>query len=166
MKLECPYCHADIVRRIRMEGPIERLSNLFSFYSFRCQLCAQRFRSRLSGSEIPTLSGDKRQFERLLTHLPAMVVGANERSDDVITDLSIAGCTLHTSASLDRGAFVHLRLRPSMHEPVIFIETAMVRSTRYQTVGLEFLEFEREEKTRLSQFIRSLFLQRAATAMA
>src|SRR3954464_8504549 len=107
-RLECPHCHSDIARRISLLGPVERLSNFFSVYTFRCQVCGDRFRRRIIGTIISTLPADKRQFERLPTHVPATIVGAHERSEDIITDLSLGGCTLRTSTTLGRGAFVHL----------------------------------------------------------
>ena len=160
MHPECPHCHSDIARRISLSGPVERLSNFFSVYTFRCQVCGYRFRCRVTGAAIPALPADKRQFERLPTHVPATIVGAHQRSEDIITDLSLGGCTLRTSSALGRGAFVHLGLYPSAHEPAILIETAMVRSIRPQAVGLEFLEFEGRQKQRLGQFIKALLLTR------
>jgi hypothetical protein len=72
----------------------------------------------------------------------------------------MGGCTLQTTASLTKGAFLHLNLQPSDDEPAIVVETAMVRSVRPECVGLEFLEFEGEQKDRLARFVRSLLLTR------
>ena len=160
MKPECPECHADIARRIAQSGPVERLLNLFSIYSFRCQLCAHRYRKLVVGPDKTALPSDKRQFERLPTHVRAIIIGAQGRSEDLITDLSMGGCTLQTTSALTKGAFLHLNLQPSDHESVILVETAMVRSVRPQSVGLEFLEFEGGHKERLARFVRGLLLTR------
>jgi hypothetical protein len=160
MKPECPQCHATIVRRISQPGPVERLFNFFSIYSFRCQLCAHRYRRLSVGANIVAAISEKRQFERLPTNVRAIIVGPQGRSEDVITDLSMGGCTLQTTASLTKGAFLHLNLQPSDDEPAIVVETAMVRSVRPECVGLEFLEFEGEQKDRLARFVRSLLLTR------
>jgi PilZ domain. len=72
----------------------------------------------------------------------------------------MGGCTLHTTAALTKGAFLHLNLQPSGDESAIVVETAMVRSVRLGGVGLEFLEFEGEQKDRLARFVRSLLLTR------
>jgi len=160
MKPECPQCHATIVRRINQPGPVERLFNFFSIYSFRCQLCAHRYRRLSVGANTVAAISEKRQFERLPTNVRAIIVGPQGRSEDLITDLSMGGCTLQTTASLTKGAFLHLNLQPSGDESAIVVETAMVRSVRPECVGLEFLEFEGEQKDRLARFVRSLLLMR------
>jgi hypothetical protein len=167
MKPECPQCHADFVRRIRQSGPAERFLNFFSIYSFRCQLCAYRYRTFFFGADEMPPSFDKRQFERLPTTVSAIIVGAQGRSEDVITDLSIGGCTLRTTTPLLKGAFLHLNLKLPDHESAILVETAMVRSVRPECVGLEFLEFEGGHKERLTRFVRNLLLMRqTAPAMS
>ena len=160
MKPECPQCHATIVRRINQPGPVERLFNFFSIYSFRCQLCAHRYRRLSVGANTVAAISEKRQFERLPTNVRAIIVGPQGRSEDLITDLSMGGCTLQTTASLTKGAFLHLNLQPSGDESAIVVETAMVRSVRPGGVGLEFLEFEGEQKDRLARFVRRLLLMR------
>ena len=72
----------------------------------------------------------------------------------------MGGCTLQTATALTKGAFLHLNLQPSEREPAIVVETAMVRSVRPESVGLEFLEFEGGQKERLARFVRSLLLSR------
>jgi c-di-GMP-binding flagellar brake protein YcgR len=106
------------------------------------------------------LPSDKRQFERLPTNVRATIVGAQGRSEDLITDLSMGGCTLQTTATLTKGAFLHLNLQPSERESAIVVETAMVRSVRSERVGLEFLEFEGGQKERLAQFVCGLLMTR------
>jgi hypothetical protein len=160
MKPECPQCHADIARRISRSGPVERLLNFFSLYSFRCQLCAHRYRTFAVGTENIALPSDKRQFERLPTSVRATIVGPQGRSEDLITDLSMGGCTLQTTTALTKGAFLHLNLQPSEREAAIVVETAMVRSVRSERVGLEFLEFEGGQRERLARFVRGLWLTR------
>jgi hypothetical protein len=160
MKPECPQCHADVARRISQSGPVDRLLNIFSIYSFRCQLCAHRYRKCLVGTDRIALPSDKRQFERLPTHVRATIVGPQGQSDDVITDLSLGGCTLHTTTTFTRGAFLHLNLQPSDRDAAIVVETAMVRSVRSEYLGLEFLEFGRGQRERLAEFVRGLLLTR------
>jgi hypothetical protein len=166
MKPECPQCHANIARPISQSGPVDRLLTIFSIYSFRCQLCANRYRKFVVGADDIALPSDKRQFERLPTNVRATIVGPQGPSEDLITDLSMGGCTLHTTTALTKGAFLHLNLQPSEREAAIVVETAMVRSVRSECVGLEFLEFEGGHKERLAQFVRGLLLTRqTASAM-
>jgi len=163
MKPECPQCHTELVRRIFRSGAVERFLNFFSIHSFRCQLCAHRYRSLTVGADHRAISPDQRQFERLPTHVRAIVIGAQGRSEDVITDLSMGGCTLHTTTAFSKGAFLHLNLNPPDHDSTILVETAMVRSVRSECVGLQFLEFEGEHKERLARFVRSLLVTRQAS---
>lgn len=165
MKPECPQCHAEIARRISQSGPVERLLNFFTIYSFRCQLCAHRFRRLAPGMDGRSHSLDKRQFERLPARVRATIVGAQGQSEDLVTDLSIGGCTLQTRAPLTKGTFLHLGLKSSDDEPAILVETAMVRSVRPEAVGLEFLEFEGGQKERLGRLVCNL-LHTRRTAQA
>jgi hypothetical protein len=160
MKPECLQCHADIARRVSPSGTVERFLTLFSVYSFRCQVCAHRYRRFTLGADRLAFPSDQRQFDRLPTSVRATIVGAQGQSEDVITDLSMGGCTLRTTAPLAKGAFLHLGLKPSHHGPAILVETAMVRSVRPESVGLEFLEFEGGQKDRLAEFVRGLLLAR------
>jgi c-di-GMP-binding flagellar brake protein YcgR len=112
------------------------------------------------------LPSDKRQFERLPTNVRATIVGPQGPSENLIKDLSLGGCTLQTTATLTKGAFLHLNLQPSKDDAAIVVETAMVRSVRSECVGLEFLEFEGDQKERLARFVRRLLLDRqTASAM-
>jgi hypothetical protein len=163
MKPECPQCHTELVRRIRPSGAAERFLNFLSIQSFRCQLCAHRYRSLTVGADHRAISPDQRQFERLPTHVRTIIIGSQGRSEDVITDLSMGGCTLHTTTPFSKGAFLHLNLNPPDHESTILVETAMVRSVRSECVGLQFLEFGEGHKERLARFVRSLLLTRQAS---
>ncbi len=165
MKPECPQCHADAARRILPSGPVERLLDFLSIRSFRCQLCAHRFRRPALAVEHGLLLSDQRQFERLPTSVRAIIAGAQEH-EDVITDLSMGGCTLRTTTPLTKGTFLHLGVKASADEPPIMVETAMVRSVRRETVGLQFLEFEETQKERLGRFIGDLLLARRTASVA
>lgn len=107
-----------------------------------------------------SLLSDKRQFERLPTNVRATIVGPQGRSEDLVTDLSMGGCTLQTTTPLTKGSFLHLNLQPSEGEAAIVVDTAMVRSVRSKSVGLEFLEFEGGQKERLAHLVRDLLLRR------
>jgi PilZ domain-containing protein len=70
----------------------------------------------------------------------------------------MGGCTLKAETPLSQGAFLQLLLQPSDREPPIRVETAIVRSVRSRSVGLQFLEFPAGEKDRLSQCVHSLLV--------
>jgi hypothetical protein len=158
MRPWCPRCGTDTVRRVHRQGVLELLSALVRVLSFRCQLCTHRFRA-LTFASFPFHSHvDRREYVRLATEVKAAIVGDPPRVLDMVTDLSMGGCTLKTSAPLSTGARLHLQLQPSQKEPVITVETAMVRWVRDYTVGLQFLEFKPDDKLRLSLFVRGLLV--------
>ncbi|WP_447978666.1 PilZ domain-containing protein [Candidatus Nitrospira bockiana] len=165
MKPVCPRCRADAVRPIVRDGPVERLLQFVRLYSFRCQLCTHRFRALLSSRPPAVLHYDKREYTRLPARIEAKILG-EPIATDLVTDLSMGGCTLQTTAPLTKGAFVHLQLKPRPDEPGINVETAMVRSVRTRAVGLEFIELEWQEKRRLTELIRGLLLAQEPSSAA
>jgi hypothetical protein len=153
--LKCPQCGTDAVRRIRQGGAAERLLSLLSRYSFRCQLCGHGFRAF---SRAPLPKTERRQYDRLPAEVRATVMGKAWHGDDLVTNLSMGGCSLKTNAPLAAGALLHLGLQPSDREGPIMIQTVIVRSVRADSLGLEFLDFEPRQKRYLSRFIRYLLM--------
>lgn len=158
----CPQCGTPFVRVTHHQGRLEPLLRWFSVYPFRCQVCTNRFVARRRGIKDATQSFDRREYKRLPTNFPA-VFAANQLSlDEVVTDLSMGGCSVRTTQPLARGTFVELLLKPSTREPGIKVETAIVCCVRPSTVGVKFLEVEPQEKTRLSRVVHSLLLSQTA----
>lgn len=158
----CPQCGTPFVRVTHHQGRLEPLLRWFSVYPFRCQVCTNRFVALRRGIKDATQSFDRREYKRLPTHFPA-VFAANQLSlDEVVTDLSMGGCSVRTTQPLARGTFVELLLKPSTREPGIKVETAIVCCVRPSAVGVKFLELEPQEKTRLSRVVHSLLLSQTA----
>ncbi len=151
---KCPQCGTDAVRLIRAGGAVERLFSLVRRYSFRCQLCTHGFRAFSLLARLPKT--ERRQYDRLPTEVRATVMGKTSHGDDLVTDLSMGGCSLKTNAPLATGALLHLGLQPSDRERPIMIQTVIVRSVHADSLGLEFLDFEPRQKRYLSRFIRYL----------
>jgi len=135
----------------------DHLLSLAYLYPFRCQVCTYRFRALRFGLNHSIQVPDRRQYQRIAAGFPAFLEGQQKREEQV-TDLSMGGCTLKAEAPLSEGTFLQLLLQTSDREPPIRVDTAIVRSVRSRSVGLQFLEFPAGEKDRLSQFIYSLLV--------
>lgn len=135
----------------------DHLLSLAYLYPFRCQVCTYRFRVPRFGMRYSTLVPDRRQYQRITTGFPVFLEGQPNR-EEAVTDLSMGGCTLNAETPLSEGAFLQVLLQTSDREPPIRVDTAIVRSVRSRSVGLQFLEFPAGEKDRLSQFVYSLLV--------
>ena len=138
---------------------MERIFNRFRMFSFRCQLCTARFRVYRSQPPSRTSASDRRQYKRLPVSFRANLLSENAiRIDNRVTDISMGGCTLETTATLPQGSFIELVIKPASDEEPIKIETAMVCSSRPESMGIRFLEMVADDKNRLSQVILSLLV--------
>ena len=136
-----------------------RLLSRFRILSFRCQLCTTRFRAYRNQLPGQTLVTDRRQYKRLPVSLRANLLAENAlRMDNRVTDISMGGCTLETTTTLPQGTFIELVIKPASDEEPIKIETAMVCSSRPESMGIRFLEMVSDDKNRLSQVILSLLV--------
>jgi hypothetical protein len=158
-QLHCPSCGTPFVRVTAQESRMERVLNRIKVLPFRCQLCTMRFHAFWTGSPNATQSFDRRQFRRLPTSLHATVLADNAvRSNNRVTDISMAGCTLETESALPKGTFLEITIKPASDEEDIRVDTAMVCSVRPDSMGVRFLEFHADEKQRLSQVVLSLLV--------
>ncbi|MGZ8365817.1 MAG: PilZ domain-containing protein [Nitrospira sp.] len=155
----CPSCGTPFVRVLYDEGTVERILNRFRMFSFRCQLCTARFRVyRPQRPAQPSVS-DRRQYKRLSVSFRANLLAGNaRRMDNRVTDISMGGCTLETTATLPQGSFIELVIKPASNDEPIKIGTAMVCSSRPESMGIRFLEMVADDKNRLSQVILSLLV--------
>jgi c-di-GMP-binding flagellar brake protein YcgR len=158
-KLHCPACGTPFVRVIYGKGLAEKMLGRFKVFPFRCQLCTKRFRTFWTGSPESTHPVDRRQYKRLPASFHADILAENAlRSPSRVTDISMDGCTLETSEALPRGAFLGLMIAPASDKEAITIDTAMVCSTRQESMGVRFLELQSNDKHRLSQVVLSLLV--------
>ncbi len=159
--LHCPRCGTGFVRVIHDIGSVERVLNRVNIFSFRCQLCTNRFRAKWPGARESTQLFDRREYKRLAVSFPAVVLVDYPRVEDEVTDLSMGGCTLQTQIGLGHGTFLELRLRPALQARAITVDTAMVCSVRTSSMGVRFLEIQPEEQRRLSRLILALLAGRS-----
>lgn len=138
---------------------MERLLTRFRILSFRCQLCTTRFRAYRNTPPGQTSITDRRQYKRLPVSFRAnLLAELAVRSDNRVTDISMGGCTLETTATLPQGTFIGLVIKPASDQEHIKIGTAMVCSSRPALMGIRFLEMMADDKNRLSQIILSLLV--------
>jgi c-di-GMP-binding flagellar brake protein YcgR len=136
----------------------ESFLELMRFYPFRCQLCTHQFRAFRPGARDVTQAFDRRQYKRLPTSCWATLVTDLMTPKEMILDISMGGCTVRMESPLPMGTFLGIQLQSAEHEPAISVGTAMVRSIRRNSVGVQFLEVDREDKARLSRYIHGLLL--------
>jgi c-di-GMP-binding flagellar brake protein YcgR len=138
---------------------MERILNRFRMFSFRCQLCTTRFRAYRNQLPGRTSIADRRQYKRLPVSFRANLLTENAlRMDNRVTDISMGGCTLETATTLPQGTFIELVIKPASDEEPIKIETAMVCSSRQESMGIRFLEMVADDKNRLSQVVLALLV--------
>ncbi len=128
------------------------------FYPFRCQLCTHHFRAFRPGTRDTSQAFDRRQYKRLPTSCWATLVTDLLTPKEMILDISMGGCTVRMESPLPMGTFLGIQLQSSDEDPAISVGTAMVRTVRRNSVGIQFLELDRDEKARLSRFIHGLLL--------
>lgn len=161
-ELHCPACGTPFVRLTHYSGIVERLMNRFGLFTYRCQVCTNQFKAIRSGARHATQEFDRRQYRRLVAHIPAALTVDQPSFDGVITDVSMGGCTMQTGATFPRGTFVEVLLKPPQSHMDIKVDAAMICSQRGSTVGLKFLEFEPDDKYRLGELVLSLLVTQSA----
>jgi c-di-GMP-binding flagellar brake protein YcgR len=102
---------------------------------------------------------DRREYKRLPVSLHADVLAENAvRTGHRVTEISMGGCTVETSATLPRGSFLELIIKPASTDEAIKVESAMVCSVRPESMGIRFLELLANDKHRLGQVVLSLLV--------
>jgi hypothetical protein len=160
----CPDCSKTFVKRVNCEGIGERLSSFFYLYPFRCQLCGHRFKYRQWGVRYAKVKNDRREYDRVGTSFPVSITADNIEAEGRVTDISIAGCTVSTDADLERGMVLSLGLQISSKLVPVIVDAAVVRNVRQNSVGIEFLRFQENDREMLQLFIRGLLLDQRRSA--
>lgn len=79
--------------------------------------------------------------------------------DGNITDLSLRGCRVESQTEVRPGTSLELRIHTSEDEPPLKIQEGVVRWSRAQQFGMEFVKLEPEEWARLQHTVTQLELQ-------
>ena len=103
---------------------------------------------------------ERRQFPRFLVQFPiALLQDGVMIGDGSVYDLSAGGCAVESQANVGKGDYVALQLYLPDHQapttPVI-VETAVVRWTIQQKIGLEFISLPSGDQERLRRYVKTL----------
>ncbi len=78
--------------------------------------------------------------------------------DGFLVDLSLRGCRIESSTEVRPGTSLELRVQASDDEPPLNIQEAVVRWSRAQQFGLEFVRLVPDEWARLQHTVTQLEL--------
>lgn len=79
--------------------------------------------------------------------------------EGTMIDLSIRGCRVESQTEVRSGTSLEIRVQISEEEPPLKIQEAVVRWSRVQQFGLEFVTMAPEEWARLQHTVTQLELQ-------
>lgn len=153
--LHCPACGASKIRLAHRKSLADVLLSGLTIYPFRCQLCADRFRTFL-GRRTPN---PRRSFERVEVSFPVWFKPRRSRYPDemgqegVIENLSIRGCRIRSTTPVAIGSRVELEFQYSNDSFPITIEEAVVRSSVNGTIGLRFTRLRRSDERRIRRIV-------------
>jgi hypothetical protein len=91
---------------------------------------------------------------------PVTVSGPDVSGQGVLLNISMGGCSFHTSANLSNGMILKLGLQISNDVAPVIVDAAVVRNVRSGAVGVEFLQWQQSERERLQLFIRGMLIGR------
>lgn len=152
--VSCPRCQSDLVRRVPRRGLVERLLSRAFVYPFRCQLCSVRFKSMRWGIRYNRAPVDRREFERLSVNMPVRVEHLGRGSVFDLCDISMGGAGVEMPDPPARGEVLTMMLYPQgLDRDPISVEAAVVRSSRANFAGFEFLRMANADHEELSHFI-------------
>jgi hypothetical protein len=154
----CPDCGETHVGRTNRRG-LERLLSALYVYPFRCRMCGHRFLAVQWGQRYTTRSVDRREYERLATHIP-VVFGADD-VEGVVTEISIDGCTIQTDVTVSRGTHLPLRMECSPTR-TITVSHAVVRSVHGRAIGVQFVQLGAREHDAIHRVVCELIDAQAA----
>ncbi len=153
--LRCPACGASKIRLAARKSLSDVLLSGLTIYPFRCQLCADRFRTFL-GRRTPN---PRRSFERVEVSFPVWFRPRRSTypeevgHEGVIENLSIRGCRIRSVTPVAIGSRLELEFQHSNDSFPITVEEAVVRSSVDGTIGLRFTRLHRTEERRIRQLI-------------
>ncbi len=164
MTILCPRCGNPFLQRVRQDSPLERLLELLSIYSFRCQLCRHRFHALRWGIRYDREPEDRRQYARRPVRFPATLASQFGGHEGRVTELSIGGCSIAVFAPYGVGDVLSIRLNALDDTPPIEVDKAVVRTVSEGRLGVEFLTLRDHEGARLRELMLTLWVEGMPTA--
>ncbi|TKB59540.1 MAG: PilZ domain-containing protein [Nitrospira sp.] len=153
--LSCPACGLRGEQNPSRGNLSDVLLSGLTIYPFRCQLCADRFRTFL-GRRTPN---PRRSFDRVEVSFPVWFksrrssISSGLGYEGVIDNLSIRGCRIRSTAPMRIGSRLELEFQYSDNSFPVTIEEAVVRSIAGGAIGLRFTKLHRSEERRIRQLI-------------
>ena len=153
--LHCPACGGSKIRLAARKSLSDVLLSGLTIYPFRCQLCADRFRTFL-GRRTPN---PRRSFERVEVSCPVWFKPRRSKYPDetgqqgVIENLSIRGCRIRSTTPVAIGSRLELEFKHSNDSSPITIEEAVVRSSADGAMGLRFTRVHRSDERRIRRIV-------------
>ena len=157
-QMKCPNCARQFVRRIAPYGVGEMLLGIVYVYPFRCQLCGFRFRLPQVGVRYVRVAEDHREYERMASSFPMIFAANNLSGAGSVTNISMGGCSFTTDVALPSGTILQVGLQVTEAVSPVLLDAAVVRYVRGSTVGVEFLQWQHQERERLQLFVRGLLI--------
>ena len=154
--VSCTRCGRDFVLAVPGETWTDRLYSRLRVSPFRCQVCNARFRSRQA--EPPHEMGmGRRQYFRLPIQLPVLIQFRDGTTSTArVKDLSIGGCEIMGTHTLERGSTFTIRISGLLYySGQIDAEVIVVHTARPQAAGLKFI---RLSELRQEEFGRALYI--------
>jgi hypothetical protein len=156
----CPKCKSELVGRTHRSGLMEHTLSLAYIYPFKCQVCQHRFRKLRWGERYVRVPLDRRDAERLRTHIPVTIHWKDGgQGQGIVRDISTMGCGIETEAEVPMGALVLLQLEPE-GEPPIDIDVGEVRSRQSRRIGVRFARVAPTHSERVRQIVQRLIATR------
>jgi hypothetical protein len=154
-ELHCPACGGSKIRLAARKSLADVVLSGLTIYPFRCQLCADRFRTFL-GRRTPN---PRRSFERVEVSFPVWFKPRRSKypeetgHEGVIDNLSIRGCRIRSPIPVAIGSRLELEFQHSNDSFPITIEEAVVRAADNGAIGLRFTRLRRGDERRIRQLI-------------
>lgn len=107
---------------------------------------------------------DQRKHPRYQVDLSGTFSGDHRTGSAVVKDLSAGGCRLMSHVPIERDERIELRINLPSRDAPLKVARAIVRWCRGDTVGVEFLGMEREDRDALSHLMSTFGLHASGEA--
>jgi hypothetical protein len=101
--------------------------------------------------------GEKRQHRRFPVQFRSSFSSVNiVGGEGALADLSVRGCRIESRIAVKPGTELQLKVHLPNESAPLGISVAVVRWSRGETFGVEFMDMKDEEWKRLGRFIKSV----------
>ncbi|MEK6763707.1 MAG: PilZ domain-containing protein [Nitrospirota bacterium] len=154
--VSCTRCGRDFVLAVTGETWADWLFGRLRVLPFRCQVCNARFRSR-QAQPSRERGLRRRQYLRLPIQLPVLIQFRDGSTSTArVKDLSIGGCEIMGTHTLERGSTFTIRMSGLLYySGQIDAEVVVVHTARPQAAGLKFIQLS---ELRQEEFGRALYI--------